>query len=160
MTQPPQPPNGDQPQQPPYGEQPPQPPYGGHPQQPQGTPAGYPAPQQTRGGPDTAGFFKALFDFSFKSFITIKFAGFIFAIGLVVIGVGTLVGVISAFVAMTESAGFGFLMLLLTLIIAPVYLILLRVGLEFYVGMIRTAQNTSQMSSELENLRWDISQKS
>lgn len=152
MTQPPQPPYGDQPQQPPHGEQPP---YGGH---QQGAPTGYPAPQG-RGGPDTAGFFKALFDFSFKSFITIKFAGFIFAIGLVVIGVGTLIGLIVSFVTMTESVGGGFLMLLMVIIIAPIYLILLRVGLEFYVAMVRTAQNTSQVASELENLRWDISQK-
>lgn len=158
MTQPPQPPYGDQPQQPPYGEQPQQPPYGGQ-QQPQGAPSGYPAPQSGRGGPDSAGFFKALFDFSFKSFVTIKFAGFIFAIGLVIIGVGTLVGVIMSFIAMTESVGAGFLMLLLVIIVAPVYLILLRVSLEFYVGMIRTAQNTSQVASELENLRWDMSQK-
>src|SRR5699024_2163051 len=118
------------------------------PQQPHG---GYPA-QPRPAGPDAAGFFKALFDFSFKSFVTIKFAAVIYGIALVLIGIGTLVGIIMAFVAMTEEPVVGFFTLLLVLILAPFYLILVRLTLELYVAMIRTAQNTAATKSELENL--------
>lgn len=147
-----------QPPQPPYGDQPPNPPYGGQPPQPQGDPNAYP-PQQAKTSPDAAGFFRALFDFSFKSFVTIKFAGIIYAIALVLIGIFTLFGIVIAFVQMTGDPGAGFSTLLVVILAAPVYLILVRLTLEFYVSMIRTAQNTAATTSEIENLRWDLSQK-
>lgn len=145
MTQPPdsgnweQPPSGDweQPQQPPGG-------YAGPPRQ----------------GPEAAGFFKALFDFSFKSFVTVKFAAVIYGIALLLIGLGTLIGIIMAFITMTETPLAGFFVLLLVLLLAPFYLILVRLTLELYVAMIRTAQNTAATKAELEYLRWDLSQRS
>lgn len=149
MTQPPTPPNGDEPRQPPYPEQPQQnqPPEFG----------GYQAPRDQ--GPNAAGFFKALFDFSFKSFVTIKFAAVIYGVALLLIGVLALVGIITAFITMTESAAAGLLTLLLVLVAAPFYLILIRLTLELYVSMIRTAQNTAATTSELENLRREMSQR-
>lgn len=140
--------------QPPYGDQPQQP-YG---EQPQENPGGHPG-SQVRTGPDAAGFFQALFDFSFKSFVTIKFAGIIYGIALVLIGVVTLVGIILSFITMTQDGVSGFFGLVMVLILAPVYLVLFRLMLEFYVAMVRTAQNTSAINSEIENLRWDMSQK-
>lgn len=133
--------------QPPYSENWEQQPQGGQP----------PPPRQT--GPDTAGFFKALFDFGFKSFVTIKFAAIIYGIALALIGVFTLIGIIFAFVSMTEEPIVGFFMLVLTVILAPFYLIMVRLTLELYVSMIRTAQNTAATKTELENLRWDMSQR-
>ncbi|MGO1193536.1 MAG: DUF4282 domain-containing protein [Nesterenkonia sp.] len=141
MTQPPSEENWEQPQ-------------GG-----QGNPPHQPAPSH-RPGPDTSGFFKALFDFSFKSFVTIKFAAIIYGIALLLIGIFTLIGIIFAFVTMTEEPLVGFFMLVLTVILAPFYLILVRLTLELYVAMIRTAQNTAATTSALENLRWDMSQRS
>lgn len=132
-----------------------QPPNAENWEQPQG---GYgPAPRQA--GPDTTGFFKALFDFSFKSFVTIKFAAIIYGIALALIGIFTLIGVILAFVTMTEEPLVGFFTLVLVVILAPFYLILVRLTLELYVAMIRTAQNTAATKSEVENLRWDMSQR-
>lgn len=132
-----------------------QPPNSENWEQPQG---GY-GPPPRRAGPDTTGFFKALFDFSFKSFVTIKFAAIIYGIALALIGIFTLIGVILAFVTMTEEPLFGFFTLVLVVILAPFYLILVRLTLELYVAMIRTAQNTAATKSELENLRWDMSQR-
>ncbi|WP_120005518.1 DUF4282 domain-containing protein [Nesterenkonia muleiensis] len=149
MTQPPQPPYGDQPPNPSYGEQPPQ---------PQGDPNAYPS-REAKTGPNAAGFFRALFDFSFKSFVTIKFAAIIYAIALLLIGALTLIGVVVAFVTMTEEVLAGFFILLMVLLAAPFYLIMIRLTLELYVSMIRTAQNTAATTSEIENLRWDLSQK-
>lgn len=137
MTQPPHSGNWDQPQQPSY-------PSGGAPQ---------------KSGPDTSGFFRALFDFSFKSFVTIKFAAFIYGVALLLIGVLTLIGIILAFVTMTEEPLGGFFMLVIVVLLAPFYLILIRLTLELYVATIRTAQNTAATSTELERLRWDLSQR-
>lgn len=138
MTQPPTPPNEGPPQQ--------QPEFGG-----------YHAPRNQ--GPNAAGFFKALFDFSFSSFVTIKFAAVIYGVALLLIGILALVGIIGAFITMTESAAAGLLMLLLVLVAAPFYLILIRLTLELYVSMIRTAQNTAATTVELENLRREMSQR-
>lgn len=137
MAQPPNSGNWEQPQQPQGG-------YGGQPRQ---------------GGPDAAGFFKAMFDFSFKSFVTAKFAAVIYAIALLLIGVGTVIGIVVAFIAMTEEPLGGFFALLMVLLLAPFYLILVRLTLELYVSMIRTAQNTAATKAELEYLRWDLSQR-
>lgn len=133
-----------------------QPPNSENWEQPQGS-HGVP-PRKT--GPDTTGFFKALFDFSFKSFVTIKFAAVIYGIALLLIGIFTLIGIIFAFVTMTQEPVAGFFMLIITLILAPFYLILVRLTLELYVAMVRTAQNTAATKSEIENLRWDMSQRS
>lgn len=135
-----------------------QPPNSGNWEQPQQSQGGY-GGQPRQGGPDTTGFFKALFDFSFKSFVTIKFAAVIYAIALLLIGIGTLVGIIVAFIAMTDEPLAGFFTLLLVLLLAPFYLILVRLTLELYVAMIRTAQNTAATKAELEYLRWDLSQR-
>ena len=112
-----------------------------------------------RGGPDAAGFFKALFDFSFKSFVTIKFAAVIYGIALLLIGIGALVGIIAGFITMTQEPLAGFAILLLVLLLSPFYLILIRLTLELYVAMIRTAQNTAATTAEVGYLRWDLSQR-
>lgn len=142
MTQPPNSGDWEQPhEQPPYQ---PQPGYSAAPRQ---------------GNPDAAGFFKALFDFSFKSFVTIKFAAIIYGIALVLIAVATLIGIILAFITMVQEPVVGFLTLLVVIVLAPFYLIVVRISLEFYVAMIRTSQNTAATKAEVENLRWDMSQR-
>lgn len=137
MTQPPNPGNWEQPQQDPH----------------------HPSATPKRGGPDGAGFFRALFDFSFKSFVTIKFAAVIYGIALLLIGIGALFGIIAAFIMMTQEPLVGFGILLLVLLLSPFYLILVRLTLELYVAMIRTAQNTAATTAEVGNLRWELSQR-
>lgn len=115
-----------------------QPAYGA----PQGGDAqGQPGGQPARAGKEK-GFFAALFDLSFKSFITIKFASILYVAGIVLLTVGWLIITISAF---TESAGAGIAMLFLGLIGLFIYIVLFRLMLEFYVAMVRTAQNTSML---------------
>lgn len=126
-------------------------PYGAGPQ------PGYPPPGPGQGGGHTPtnaeskGFFGALFDLSFRSFVTIKFASFIYVLLMVVIGLAWLVLTIAGFVS--ENALAGVLMLVLGGIVALVYLILVRIVLEFQIAMIRTAQNTAATRQEVEALR-------
>lgn len=121
-----------------------QPQQNGYPAPPQGYgQQGYGQPgygPQGYGEPTEPGFFQALFDLSFRHFVTIKFASVIYVIGLVIIALGWLFSVIAGFV---ESAGAGIALLILGAIVAFVYVILFRVMLEFYVAMVRTSQNTS-----------------
>ena len=125
------------------------------PQQPQGGSGGSPR----AGGPETAGFFKALFDFSFRSFVTARFAAVIYGIALLLIGIGAVIGVVMALITMTQEPLAGFLFLLLVLVLAPFYLLLTRLTLELYVATVRTAENTGATKLELEYLRWDLSQR-
>ena len=45
----------------------------------------------------SAGFFAALFDFSFEEFITSKLISFVFACGVILGALGTLVSIVSSF---------------------------------------------------------------
>lgn len=141
---------GNVPPPPPYGT--PLSPYGdlgGNPNQgysgvgpTQGSP-GQPNAQNTpaQGGE----FFGSLFDFGFKNFITLKFATAIYIVAIVLIGIGYLVGVIVGF---GVGAGAGVAALIFGWIPALVYVLLVRVGLEFAVATIRTAQNTSELVAQ------------
>ncbi|WP_129657294.1 DUF4282 domain-containing protein [Rothia uropygialis] len=110
--------------------------YPGQPRQQGYGQPGYGQPQ----GQGEPGFFQAMFDLSFRHFVTIKFASVIYVIGLIVIGLGWLFSVIAGF---AENAWAGIAFLVLGAIVAFVYIILFRVTLEFYVAMVRTSQNTS-----------------
>ncbi|GAA3281102.1 DUF4282 domain-containing protein [Nesterenkonia halobia] len=157
MTQPPgtpdpsgqQPPEGQHPQQGYYPQQGQQPPQQGQ----------QPYPQQSRQQSNAAeakGFFGALFDFSFQSFITVKFATLIYMVLLVFLALGWLFMIIGGF---ATDAWVGVLALLLGWIPAVIYLILIRVMLEFYIAMIRTSQNTAGTRMEIEALRREMHQR-
>lgn len=132
--------NDDQ-QQP--GAVPPQPPHpsvpGAHPSLP--APGGQNAQAAPGPQPDSDPiFFSALFDLSFRHFITLKFAKVIFIILIVLAGLGWLGTIIAGFAA---HPGIGLLAMLFGWIGPFIMLIVYRVGLEVAVALIRTAQNTS-----------------
>lgn len=94
-----------------------------------------------------SGFFKALFDFSFSNFITVKFAKVIYLLSLVVIALFVL---ISSLVIIAQGLTVGnFLMLIVSVVAGFFYLIIARLGLEFSVAMIRVAQNSTEIRDEL-----------
>ena len=108
-------------------------PQGGY---PQGQPGG---PAQRAG--QEKGFFGALFDFSFKNYITIKFASVLYIAGIVLLTLGWFIITIGMFADEGALAGLG--TLIFGLIVLFIYIVLFRLMLEFYVAMVRTAQNTS-----------------
>ncbi|WOF23621.1 DUF4282 domain-containing protein [Microbacterium betulae] len=110
-------------------------PYQGGPVPPRGAPTPpWSTPQQA--GEDASGFFRALFDFSFSQFVTLKFAKFIYALLIVLLALGYLVAVISAFAAEPVA---GIFVLLLGWLVPLVSLIFYRMAIEFVVATIRTA---------------------
>ena len=93
---------------------------------------GYPPP------PPRKGFFGALFDLSFTSYVTPMVVGVIYVLGMVAITVGLVIGLVAGFVDSLES---GILVLVLGPLVALVYLVLWRMLLEFYVAVTRMADD-------------------
>lgn len=127
---------------------------GGQPYPQQSPPPNYPPPQSpNRNAVEGKNFFAALFDFSFQSFVTVKFAKFIYAILILFIALGYLIVIVTAFL---DSAAAGLFVLLLGWIPAMIYLILFRITLEFMIALVRTSQNTAGTRAEIEALRSDL----
>ena len=76
------------------------------------------------------GFFEALMDTRFDNLITPKLIRFLYVVSMIVLALGALVVVVSAF---TQSAGTGILALILAPLGALVYLIVVRLWLELIV---------------------------
>lgn len=106
---------------------------------------------------EAKGFFGALFDFSFQSYVTLKFAKLIYIILMVLIALWLIFGwLITSIMMIGEAPLIGLPLLLLGWIPAVVMLVLARVSLEFYIAMIRTAQNTAGTRQEIEALRREL----
>ncbi len=143
-----------------YGSPGEQPPQYGHPtgQQPAGQqPAGQ-SPDRTGhqqppaygaypgGQPDVQtdakGFFGALFDFSFNSFVTPKIVKFVYVLATILLVIAYLFFVITAFAG--DNVGFGIAFLLLGWIPFLFYLALIRMTLEFYFSIVRMSQDINE----------------
>jgi hypothetical protein len=156
--------HGQQPYPGGYGQQPEQPAYGSYPQPGQqpagygqtppnwqqapgqqrypGTPPGYPAglagtPQQP-----PPSFFSALFDLGFDSFATPVVIKVLYILGLIAIGLGYVVFVISGFF---QDPLVGLAFLIAGAIGALIYVIFLRITLEFYYAVVRMSEDIRAM---------------
>ncbi|WP_146340194.1 DUF4282 domain-containing protein [Nesterenkonia sp. NBAIMH1] len=153
------------------GPTPPRPPYPGPPAGGGGYQPPYQPPTGPGGGSDGSGeprrdparrkgFFGALFDLTFRSFVAIKFASFIYVILLVAIAIGWIIAMIATLVltvAVAQENGVLAVLMFLGGVIggtiwSAVQLIVLRVVLEFMIAAIRTAENTGIAVDELERL--------
>ncbi len=123
----------------PYGQQPPsyggsEPPQGGGYQQ-------YPSGQNNPSS-DTKGFFGALFDFSFTSFVTPKIVKVVYVLATVGLALLYLIFVITGFAG--DQPLVGVLVLLLGWIPFLIYLALVRMTLEFYFALVRMSEDIHQ----------------
>ena len=115
-------------------------------------------PQQNNQGQGTAskgsGFFKALFDFSFSEFVTLKFSSFIYMLLVLVSGVAWVGAILFSLVAFADSFLMGLMSLLGAVLIGGItflfYIIQFRLILEFFVANIRTAQNTGTLVEQAD----------
>lgn len=94
------------------------------------------------------GFFAALFDFSFTSFITLKFLKVIYALLVAMI---LLTGLVSLLAAVSQGGAFIFIGLVLAPLTTLVYLIFARVVLESVAMFFRIGENTSVMAARSDN---------
>ena len=94
---------------------------------------------------DPKGFFAALFDFSFTSFITIKLVKFIYILNLIGIAIGML-----AIIGMGFAN--GFMSGIVSIILAPVFGLLMtmlaRVWMEMVIVMFRISDDVNKISKK------------
>lgn len=146
MSQPPE--YTPDPSQQPYGQQPPQQPQsGGYPggqyyQQPAQQPGAYAQPVQK-----TPGFFGALFDFSFREFITSRIIRIVYILWLVLIAFGFLAGLVSSISLMGDQdfGVLGFFMLIGTFIGTAVSVLVARITLELLIVVFRISEDLSAL---------------
>lgn len=127
-----------------YGQQP----YGQGQQAPSpyaGSAAHHQPDQQPGVTPSPGGFFRALFDMSFSRYVTVSFARVIYVVAVVCAALFWLLMVIRGFAS--DEPGIGAAFLILGWIPALVWLIFVRVGIEFAVAMVKTADNTSTLAN-------------
>lgn len=100
--------------------------------------------------PGGMGFFRALFDFSFRHFVTPAVIQVYYAVALVVLAIGVIAGLISAIVLATESPGLGIVQLFLVPIFGFVYLLVLRMVLELVANLFRIGADVKAMREHAE----------
>jgi hypothetical protein len=104
------------------------------------------------------GFVRALFDISFRTFITRRLASAFYVVGLVAIGIGFLVyfigGIVRSIGLLPYNLGAGISLLVATLIIVPIVtflaIVVLRFIIEAVVALIAIAENTQQTADNTE----------
>jgi hypothetical protein len=107
------------------------------------------------------GFFRALFDLSFRTFITRRLASVFYLVGLVAIAIGFIVyfvtGLVNGISALFFNVGAGISLIVATLIIVPIVtflaIVVLRFVIEAVVALIAIAENTERSA---ENTRGSI----
>ena len=98
------------------------------------------------------GFFTALFDLSFRTFITRRLASVFYLVGLIAIAIGFIVyfvsGLVSGINALFFNVGAGISLIIATLILVPIAtflaIVVLRFLIEAVVALIAIAENTER----------------
>ncbi|SFS00381.1 protein of unknown function [Microbacterium sp. cf046] len=98
------------------------------------------------------GFFRALFDLSFRTFITRRLASVFYLVGLIAIAIGFIVyfvsGLVSGINALFFNFGAGLSLIIATLILVPIgtflAIVILRFVIEAVVALIAIAENTER----------------
>src|SRR4051794_37651486 len=98
------------------------------------------------------GFFRALFDVSFRTFITRRLASIFYIVGLIAIAIGFIVyfvsGLLNGIRLVMYNPGAGVSLLVATLILVPLAtflaIIVLRFVIEAVVALIAIAENTER----------------
>jgi uncharacterized protein DUF4282/uncharacterized protein DUF2510 len=91
------------------------------------------------------GFFPSLFDLSFKSFVTPSVIKVLYILALVIIGLGTLIGIIAGLIALTQEPASGLITLILVPLFGLLYLIYARVLLEVLIVLFQIGENTATL---------------
>ena len=86
----------------------------------------------------SAGFFPALFDFTFNTFVTPKIVRIVYVLAVVWAAVGYVFAVIGGF---ASSIGTGLVALIFGPIVAIIWLAVVRIGLEFGISVVRMSED-------------------
>ena len=98
------------------------------------------------GGLQTKGFFAALFDFSFTSFITLKFLKVIYGVLVVVV---LLTGLLFLVVGLARGGAGAVLSIVAVPLVTLLYLVMVRIWMELIALFFRIGENTSIMARSM-----------
>jgi hypothetical protein len=98
------------------------------------------------GSMETKGFFAALFDFGFTSFITLRFLKVIYAI---LVGLILLFGLVFLLAGLSRGGGEAFATILLAPLGTLLYLIFTRISMEVIAVFFRIGEHTETMAASL-----------
>jgi hypothetical protein len=101
------------------------------------------------------GFLGALFDVSFRTFITRRLASVFYIVGLMFIAIGFIVyfvwGIVHGIIAIPHNVGGGVALLVATVILVPIVtfiaIVVLRLVIESVVALIAIAENTERTAA-------------
>ncbi len=93
---------------------------------------------------DDNGFFEILSDFSFQHFLIQKYAKLLYALHLLL---GLIVAIWQVFNGFQVSQSQGLLTLLLAIVGYFLWIIYVRVAIEFLIAIFRTAENIARVSA-------------
>jgi hypothetical protein len=100
-------------------------------------------PEERDTSAEEPGFFAALFDLEFKSFVALRFIKVIYVIAIVFIG---LAGLVLFFVALTNG---DVITAILALVFMVFYLIMIRMSLEVIALLFRIGQDATAIRKSL-----------
>lgn len=103
-----------------------------------------PPPSQPPQGQSRYGFFESLMDTRFDHLITPSMIRFLYIVSMIVLAIGALVVIVSAF---ANSAGSGIVALILAPIGALIYLIITRLWLELVIVVFKIRDATEEVAS-------------
>ena len=92
--------------------------------------------------PQAKGFFGALFDLSFTTFVTPMIIKVVYVLGLIGVGLATLFFAVSGFLG--DSPALGIVTLIVSPIVGLLYLCLVRMTCEFYVAITRMSEDINR----------------
>ena len=105
-----------------------------------------PVPPHPDGG-FVSGYFAGLVDFRFTKFIGPRVLSVIYTLAFILV---VLVALLFFFSLLSRGGGFAVLAIIIVPIGTLLYLTLIRLGLELYSAILRTAENTSRAAQLLE----------
>jgi len=89
-------------------------------------------------------FFRALFDFKFTEWVTLRVAGVLYLITIILLSLFALIGII-AFIASGPEAALVLVYIVATAAMWFLLVLLVRLGIEASIATIAVAQNTASL---------------
>ena len=99
-------------------------------------------------------FFASLFDFSFSNFVAPRIVGIIYGLSIVGVILALLGMIVGGLVMVIDGAFFsGLITIIVSPIVAVVYLLFIRVALEGLAAGIVTAKNSTEIREYVRQIR-------
>ncbi|MCS7214018.1 MAG: DUF4282 domain-containing protein [Candidatus Calescibacterium sp.] len=91
------------------------------------------------------GFWRTLFDFSFRSFVTISITKLLYIIGIILAAIVSLIEIMLGMFYLRDSAIIGFIIIIFSPVGFIISVILIRVFLELAIVLFSIARNTEEI---------------